>query len=50
MKADHRLRTRPGMPCSTFADETRSAWFNRVSGSVFFLLGLGMLRLKAGRA
>ena len=33
-----------------FADETRSAWFNRVSGSVFFLLGLGMLRLKAGRA
>lgn len=33
-----------------FADETRSRWFNRVSGSVFFLLGLGMLRIKTGRA
>lgn len=32
-----------------FADEGRSAWFNRVSGCVFFALGLGMLRLKAGR-
>jgi threonine/homoserine/homoserine lactone efflux protein len=33
-----------------FADETRSAWFNRITGSLFFALGLGMLRLKAGRA
>jgi len=33
-----------------FAVESRSAWFNRISGSVFLVLGLGMLRLKAGRA
>ena len=33
-----------------FADEARSRWFNRVSGSVFFLLGLGMLRIRTGRA
>jgi len=33
-----------------FADPGRSAWFNRVTGCVFFTLGLGMLRLKAGRA
>jgi len=33
-----------------FALESRSAWFNRISGSLFLALGLGMLRLKAGRA
>jgi threonine/homoserine/homoserine lactone efflux protein len=33
-----------------FADEGRSTWFNRVTGSLFFVLGVGMLRLKAGRA
>jgi threonine/homoserine/homoserine lactone efflux protein len=32
-----------------FADEHRAAWFNRVTGGVFFSLGLGLLRLKAGR-
>jgi threonine/homoserine/homoserine lactone efflux protein len=29
-----------------FADETRSGWFNRVTGSLFLALGLGVLRLK----
>lgn len=33
-----------------FADPRRSAWFNRASGSVFLLLGFGLLRLKASRA
>jgi threonine/homoserine/homoserine lactone efflux protein len=33
-----------------FADPGRSTWFNRVTGSLFLALGLGMLRLKAGRA
>lgn len=33
-----------------FAVDRRAAWFNRVSGSVFLVLGIGMLRLKAGRA
>jgi threonine/homoserine/homoserine lactone efflux protein len=33
-----------------FADPGRSAWFNRVTGSLFLALGVGMLRLKAGRA
>ena len=33
-----------------FSDERRSSWFNRVSGGAFCLLGLGMLRLKAGHA
>lgn len=33
-----------------FADQRRSTWFNRVSGSVFLVLGFGLLRLKAGRA
>lgn len=33
-----------------FANPGRSAWFNRVTGSLFMALGLGMLRLKAGRA
>ncbi|HNX32681.1 MAG TPA: LysE family translocator [Holophaga sp.] len=32
-----------------FADERRGTWFNRASGSVFFLLGIGMLRIKANR-
>jgi threonine/homoserine/homoserine lactone efflux protein len=32
-----------------FTDQRRCAWFNRVSGCVFFLLGAGMLRLKASR-
>jgi threonine/homoserine/homoserine lactone efflux protein len=30
-----------------FADETRSEWFNRVTGGLFLTLGLGVLRLKA---
>lgn len=29
-----------------FSDEHRCAWFNRTSGCVFFLLGVGMLRIK----
>jgi threonine/homoserine/homoserine lactone efflux protein len=33
-----------------FADEGRSAWFNRATGSLFLCLGLGLLRLRAGRA
>lgn len=33
-----------------FAEERRSVWFNRLSGSVFLLLGVGMLRIKASRA
>ena len=33
-----------------FADGRRSSWFNRLSGSVFLLLGLGLLRLKTSRA
>ena len=33
-----------------FAVESRSAWFNRISGSLFLALGIGMLRLKSGRA
>ena len=33
-----------------FADPRRSLWFNRASGSVFLLLGAGLLRLKASRA
>jgi len=33
-----------------FADDVRSAWFNRCTGSLFLMLGVGMLRLKAGRA
>jgi threonine/homoserine/homoserine lactone efflux protein len=33
-----------------FADEGRSAWFNRCTGGLFLTLGLGLLRLKAVRA
>jgi threonine/homoserine/homoserine lactone efflux protein len=33
-----------------FDNGNRSLWFNRISGSVFITLGLGMLRLKARRA
>jgi threonine/homoserine/homoserine lactone efflux protein len=29
-----------------FADPRRSTWFNRLSGTVFLTLGIGMLRLK----
>jgi threonine/homoserine/homoserine lactone efflux protein len=35
---------------SWFADENRSTWFNRCTGSLFLLLGIGLLRLRAGRA
>jgi threonine/homoserine/homoserine lactone efflux protein len=31
-----------------FSDPRHSVWFNRVSGSVFLLLGISMARLKAG--
>jgi len=27
----------------------RATWFNRLSGSIFLVLGVGMLRLKAAR-
>jgi threonine/homoserine/homoserine lactone efflux protein len=33
-----------------FADGNRSAWFNRCTGSIFLVLGIGVLRLRAGRA
>jgi threonine/homoserine/homoserine lactone efflux protein len=33
-----------------FADDRRSLWFNRGTGTLFLLLGVGMLRLKSGRA
>ncbi len=32
-----------------FADQRRATWFNRCSGTVYLLLGVGMLRLKAAR-
>jgi threonine/homoserine/homoserine lactone efflux protein len=32
-----------------FAEESRAMWFNRVTGSLFLALGLGMLRLSRAR-